>query len=194
MKIEYEAKFIDIDKASARRLLKNIGAQLVRKEFMQKRMVFDLPKGTNVSGGFVRVRDEGDKVTLTLKVIKGTKISDQQETQVTVDDFDSTVAILSTIGCVQSSYEETKRELWTLGGVEITIDDWPFLGTIMEIEGTSEKKVRDIVKKLGFDWSLAKFGPAGHLYRDKYGYGPMDLYRKTGKVTQLVFKGKNPFL
>ncbi|MCP6717994.1 MAG: hypothetical protein KJI70_00400 [Patescibacteria group bacterium] len=45
MKIEYEAKFTNIDKDEIRLKLKNIGANLIRSEFLQKRIVFNLPEG-----------------------------------------------------------------------------------------------------------------------------------------------------
>jgi adenylate cyclase class 2 len=194
MKIEYEATFQDIEKDAFRNQLKDSGAKLVRPEFMQKRMVFDLPPGKETKGGFVRVRDEGDKVTLTLKIVDGNKISDQKETMVTVDDFDSTGSLMSGIGCIPRSHEESKRELWSLDGADITIDEWPFLGTIAEVEGVSEEIVKTVSEKLGFEWKAAKFCSIGTLYVEKYGFGPMDISKKTGKVTELTFEGENPFI
>ena len=64
MKIEYEAKFPNIDKDEMREKLKNAGAVLVRPEFMQKRVTFNFPEGHEISGGWLRVRDEGDKITI----------------------------------------------------------------------------------------------------------------------------------
>ena len=31
--------------------------------------------------------------------------------------------LLNTLGCQERAYQETKRELWKLDGVEITIDE-----------------------------------------------------------------------
>jgi hypothetical protein len=90
--------------------------------------------------------------------------------------------------------EETRREKWNLGTTDITIDTWPFLGTIVEVEGKNEADVKAVSTKLGFDWKEAKFCAIGALYVEKYGLGPADLQTKTGKVTQLVFNGPNPFL
>lgn len=194
MKIEYEATFQNIDKNETREKLKNIGAVLVRPEFLQKRIILDLPVGKQARGSFVRVRDEGDKVTLTLKVIDGTGIADQKETQTTVSDFDETVALMTGIGCIPLSYEETKRELWNYDGAEITIDEWPFLGQIVEVEGKSEEQVKTISEKLGFIWKDAYFGAIGMLYVNKYGLGPMDVAKKTGKLAKLMFGGDNIFI
>ena len=48
MAIEYEATFLDINKEETRENLKKVGAELVRPEFMQKRVVFGLPKDREV--------------------------------------------------------------------------------------------------------------------------------------------------
>jgi adenylate cyclase class 2 len=194
MIIEYEATFQDIDKENMREKLKSIGAILIRPEFLQKRVAMLPPSGHEIKGGFIRVRDEGDKTTLTLKIVDGTGISDQKEIGTTIGDFESTVSLLNTIGCASRTYEETKRELWKLDDVDITIDEWPFLGAIVEVEGKNEQEVKKISEKLGFDWSHAKFCAIGTLYVEKYGLGPIDLANKTGKPTNLTFNGENPFL
>ena len=194
MIIEYEATFTEIDKDEIRARLKKVGARLIRPEFMQKRAVFGFPPGKEIKGGFIRVRDEGDKVTLTLKIVDGDKITDQKEICINISDFNSAVSLLSVIGCAQTSYEESKRELWMLENVEITIDDWPHLYSIVEVEGHSEEEVKIISERLDFDWSKAKFCAAGHLYVEKYGMGPFDVGKKTGKICELTFEGENPFL
>ena len=51
MEIEYEATFSEIDKEEIRTMLKKVGARLVKNEFMQKRVVFNLPKGHEINGG-----------------------------------------------------------------------------------------------------------------------------------------------
>ncbi len=191
---EYEALFTDIDKESFRELLKAKGATLVRPEFLQKRVTLELPEGHEKYGAFLRVRDEGDKITLSYKYVGGATIDEQQEETVLVNDFNRTVSLLHAISCKSTSYEETTRELWTLDGAEITIDGWPHLGTLVDIEGKSEAEVRTVSEKLEFDWNTARFCTAGHMYKEKYGLGPIDLWRKTGTPTEVTFNGPNPFV
>jgi adenylate cyclase class 2 len=92
MNIEYEAKFLNINKDKIRAKLKEIGANLVQAEILQKRMVFELPKGHEIKGGWLRVRDEGDKITMSLKVVAGEKIEDQKEVCLKVNDLSRLVA------------------------------------------------------------------------------------------------------
>jgi adenylate cyclase class 2 len=190
MRIEYEAKFTNIDVESFRKVLQTAGAELIKPEFLQKRTVFFFPQGNEVEGGWARVRDEGDKVTMSIKVVNGVKIEDQKEICLTVDSFEQAQLFLETLGCKQKSYQETKRELWMLDGVEIMIDTWPFFEPFVEIEGKSEEEVKHVAEKLGFEWTQAIFG-AMDLYTKKYSHVTLD--RMNNHTPLIVFGGKNPF-
>lgn len=108
-----------------------------------------------------------------------------------VNDFHEAVLFLKIIGCVQKSYQETKREKWELDGVEIVIDEWPFLEPLVEIEGKSEAMVRRAAKKLGFDYKKAWFCATGAIYSKKYGLSEDIIDNHTARI---VFGEKNPFL
>jgi len=190
MDIEYEATFIDINKDKMRAKLEKAGAKLVRPEFLQKRNVFHLPKGSGIKGGWLRVRNEGNKIKMTLKVVDGAKIHNQKEINLEVNDFEKANQFLVALGCKKKAYQESKRELWNLGNVEITIDEWPFLEPILEVEGKSEKAVKIACKKLGLDYSKTLFCAIGAVYSKKYGIPEHIINNKTSKI---VFKMKNPF-
>ncbi len=191
MEIEYEATFTDIDKDKARARLREIGAKLVKPEFMQKRVVFNLPSGHEIRGGWMRVRDEADRVTMSLKVVDGDRIEDQKEICVVVDDFKKAESLLEGVGCSRKSYQETRRELWEIGGVEVMIDEWPFLEPLVEIEGKSEKAVRSVAERMGFDYAKAVFGAADKLYQRKYGLSTEYI---DNEIPLITFGGGNPFL
>lgn len=188
--IEYEAKFINIDKDSVRDGLKKIGAKLIKPEFLQKRIVFDLPEGYKTNGTWVRIRDESDKITMSFKSVDGDKIHNQKEICLKVDNFYEAENFLTAIGCKAKSYQENKREIWSSEGVEITIDEWPFLDLFVEIEGKSEEEVKLVAEKLGFDYSKAIFGATDIVVNMKYGI-PLDVINKIPKI---IFDMKNPFL
>lgn len=192
MNIEFEATFVNIDKDEMRAKLSSVGAKLVRAEYLQKRFVFNLPKGHEIPGGWLRVRDEGDKITMSLKVISGNKIEDQKEMCLTVSDFNEAVLFLESIGCDKKAYQESKRELWTLDDVEITIDEWPFLEPFVEVEGKSEKAVKIVSKKLGFDFAKAVFDTVGKLYDSKYKIKSGTFNKQAPPI--LKFGDKNPFV
>lgn len=191
MDIEFEATFINIEKNDIRNRLKNVGAKLVREEYLQKRAVFALPFGHEVKGGWLRVCDEGNKITMSLKIVDGNKIEDQKETQLIVGDFEQAISLLETIGCSKKAFQESKRELWTLDDTEVTIDEWPFLEPFVEIEGKSEEAVKSVSNKLGFDYDTALFCAVDTIYNKKYGVSEDVINNHTPEI---LFKGKNPFI
>ena len=194
MQIEYEAVFTDIDKDAFRETLKASGAQLERAEYLMTRSAFHLPN-TSVQGaakrGWARVRDEGNKITMSVKVIDGEGIESQKEACVTIDTYDQGMALLTAMGCTEKAHQETKRELWMLEGVEITIDTWPFLEPFVEVEGKSEAAVREVAQKLGFDWVEAKFCAVDTLFSEKYDISQDQINNYTPEI---VFDMENPFL
>lgn len=190
MNIEYEATFTNIDKNEIRSRLSEAGAELIKKEYLQKRFVFDLPSGHEIKGGWLRVRDEGDKITMSLKVVDGARIDDQKEIQLVVDDLNKAKDFLASIGCPEKAYQENKREWWRLDEVDITIDEWPFLEPFVEIEGKSEGAVKAASEKLKFDYSQAKFCSVDTLYSEKYGFS-LDKINK--EMPRIVFDMDNPF-
>ncbi|MDD2766283.1 MAG: CYTH domain-containing protein [Candidatus Moranbacteria bacterium] len=191
MNIEYEATFPDIEKEEMRLILEKSGATLIRPEFLQKRVVFALPTGHEITGGWARVRNEGNKITMSLKIVDGDKIENQREICLTVDSFEQAELFLTTIGCRKKSYQETKRELWMMGDTEITIDEWPFLRPFLEIEGKSEEVVKQVTEKLGLDYREALFGAVDIIYIHQYPHLTFDRINKTPRI---VFEGENPFL
>jgi adenylate cyclase class 2 len=186
METEYEAKFLDIDKDEVRTRLEAAGAVLERPEFGQRRWVFDLPEHNK--NNFARVRDEGGIFTMTVKRYTGAEKDHPEESEVVVDSFDNAVDILTVIGCIPRSYQENRRELWTLDDVKITIDSWPFLEPFVEVEGASEGIVEEASKKCGFDWSKALFKGVNPLYQMIYGE-----HVHIREMPRLTFDMPNPF-
>ncbi len=191
MQIEYEATFTNIDKQDMRAKLSDAGAKLEREEYLQRRTVFNLPKNNEIKGGWMRIRDEGDKITMSLKVVDGDKIEDQKEACVTVSNYAEAEMILTTLGCERKAYQETKRELWILDDVEVTIDTWPFLETFIEVEGATEGVVRSVSEKLKMNWGEARFCSVAPLYSEKYGVTEKQINEHTPLIT---FDMENPFI
>jgi len=191
MEIEYEAKFLNINKDEFRQKLKFVGAKLIKPETLYKRTVFFPPKGYDVTGSWVRVRDEGDKITMSYKITTNGDIKKQQEIMLIVDNYQNACQFLLNLGCLEKAYQETKREIWEFNGVEITIDEWPYLETYTEIEGKNEKEVKQTAKILGFDYNQAIFGAADQIISKKYGIPEKVI---NDKIKRIVFGEKNPFI
>jgi len=194
MQIEYEATFINIDKDEVRKKLKEVGAVLVKPEILMKRYTFRLPEGYDKKGAWARVRDEGDKITMSFKIVErggAVKIDEQKETYLKIDNFDNGVEFLKALGCSVKAYQESKREIWKIGETEICIDEWPFLEPFCEVEGESEQVVKDVSEKIGFDYTKAMFCAVGTIYAKKYGIDERFINNHIPKIT---FSMPNPFL
>jgi adenylate cyclase, class 2 len=165
MQTELEAKFLDIDPDKIRDALKENGAKLVHAERLMRRRNFDFfDCRLYKEHGWVRVRDEGDKTTLSYKMTIDDSLEGTKELCVTVDDFEKASELLLAIGMYQKSYQETKRERWNLDGIEVTIDTWPWIPTFVEIEGGTEQRLKDVASKLDLDWGKAVHGAVAPVY------------------------------
>lgn len=171
MKVELEAKFLNVDIEDIRSRLKAAGARLEHPMRDMRRALIEEPHHA-AENMFIRIRDEGDKVTLTLK--KKTKslheatINSTYEIETTVGDFETTVELFKVAGWHYMTYQESRRETWELDGVEIVIDEWPWINPYIEIEAESEGAVRSVAEKLGFDWGDARFGSVDIIYTKVY--------------------------
>ena len=111
MQTEVEAKFPDIDSKSFREILNKVGAKQEYPEVLMRRRNFDYDDHRlEKNGGWIRVRDEGDKVTLTYKQLNNRTLRGTKEIEVIVNDFDKACNLLTSIGLVSKAYQETKRE------------------------------------------------------------------------------------
>ncbi|GHU08689.1 hypothetical protein FACS189431_5400 [Alphaproteobacteria bacterium] len=168
MKIEIEAKWLGVNHDDLRLKLKKLGAKQMRPLTEMVRAVFDLPNNLNKKNGWVRVRDEGDAITMSYKQVDDKSITGTKEVRLSVDDFENAVDFLNQVGLKQKSLQETKRESWELDGVEIDLDEWPWLPPFVEIEARNEEKLASVAESLGFAMSDAMHGSADFVYAKYY--------------------------
>lgn len=169
MRTEVEAKFLNVDIKNFRKKLNFLNAGLIHPEVFMKRKTFDFPDGKlRKIGGWVRVRDESERITLSYKQLNDRTLHGTKEVNVKVNDFEKTCEFLLDIGLVQKSYQETKREKWVLDGNEITIDTWPWIPSFIEIESKNEKSLKKIVKKLGLNFENALHGSVENAYQKDF--------------------------
>jgi adenylate cyclase class 2 len=189
MNSEIEAKFLNVDHDAVRKQLQAIGGVQKYPSRLMRRLVVqnDVMKE---SSAYVRVRDEGDKVTLTYKRKDANTVDGMKELETEVKDFETAANILRALDFQWQSYQESKREKWMVGEVEVVLDEWPWLAPLIEIEGSSEQAIREVAEKLGFDWNNAMFGSVMTAYRAQYPWlGPGD---KIGQLPEVRFDDPTP--
>ncbi len=142
-------------------------------DFHYRRIVFDYPDfRLDKQAAWIRLRDEGERVTLSFKQRLWVKADDQlggdagmYEREVTVSDFDATKDICLKAGMVEKLYQENKRTRYVIDGIEFDIDTWPLIPTYLEIEGKTWEEVYAAGERLGFNRADAKIFSANQIYR-----------------------------
>ena len=191
MKSEIEAKFLDVNFDDIRRKLTDLGGVCEQPMRLMRRVTIDNDVMKSKEA-FLRVRDEGHRTTMTYKQFDELSVDGTKELEVQVSDFESTVEILAQAGLHSRSFQESKRETWRLGNVEVVLDEWPWLKPYIEIEAEAEKDVRETAEKLGFDWEDAVFGDVMTAYQAEYPHlAPKDT---VGNVESVKFGDPLPDL
>ncbi|OGZ96374.1 MAG: hypothetical protein A2847_01000 [Candidatus Sungbacteria bacterium RIFCSPHIGHO2_01_FULL_50_25] len=184
MKTEIEAKFLDIDPEVIRERLKKLGAVLMHPESLTRQKVFDFPDfRLDDDFSWLRLRDENDGISLTLKKWEKEGIDGMKEIAFTVGSFEEAENLLLAIGMSVKSSQTKKRELWKLGDVECMIDTWPWIPTFLEIEGKSEGEIWEVADRLGLNQKSAMFGGVARIYKH---YFDID-YEEIDRCPEIAF-------
>ncbi|HEX7662092.1 MAG TPA: CYTH domain-containing protein [Pseudonocardiaceae bacterium] len=148
MPIEHEAKILGIDPEATERLILKRGGQKLGEKSM-RRNVYDIVPGDRSQ--WIRLRDTGKEITLTVKQISNDGIDGTHELEVTVDDFSTTNALLEVLGFTAKSYQENRRTSFILDGAQLEIDAWPRIPPYLEIEARSKDEVIRVAGLLGYN-------------------------------------------
>ena len=138
--------------------------------------MFFINKYHNNSKKWIRVRQTNDKTTIAVKHIladNGTKFQQMLETEIEVPSLNEANNLLEALGYAYKSYQEKERVTYVLDGYELDIDTWPGIPTYVEVEGTSEKELDKLLKKLGYSFKDTISCTADEVY-EKYGLSMFD--------------------
>ena len=169
---EIEVKFLDIDQKKMELRLKKIGAKKIFDRVFRSK-AFDYPdlKLTNDSS-WVRIRDEGDNITMAFKKRLGAKTADGSqndegmlEHEIIVNDFESATNILLSVGLIEYFFEEKRRIRYMLDDIEFDIDICPALNPYLEIESNSWEKIAKAIELLGLNPDDKKIFSTTQIYK-----------------------------
>ncbi len=172
MQAEIEVKFLNIDIDAFRTILLSAGAECEVPMRLMRRVIIETEEH-KATHAWIRIRDEGDKATLTFKRRTdplATVIDNVNEIEVVVSDFDKTVELFREAGLEYRSFQESRRETWRLGDAEVVIDEWPWLPPYIEIEAETEAAVRAAAEQFGLEWNDAYYGHIDNMYEAAYGF------------------------
>ena len=167
MKTEIEVKFLNIDLEAMRKKLESIGAVCDQPMQTMRRVIFDTPEMRG-NHAFVRVRDEGHRITMTYKQFDEMSLTGAKEIELHVNSYEDALLFVEAVGAKIKSSQEARRELWHVDDAEIVLDEWPWLNPYMEIEAPSEQSVKKAAAALGLNWDDAAFGDINVAFRQQY--------------------------
>ncbi len=169
MNTEIEAKFLHVDHDVIRKKLRDIGAVCEQPMRLMRRMTFDNPT-MKAKDGFLRVRDEGNRVVMTYKQFDSLSLEGAKEIEIVVSDFDQAIGLVKALddNWLRMSFQESRRETWVYDEVEIVLDQWPWLDTYIEIEAPTSDKVAEMAQVLDLTMENAVYGDVMSAYRDQY--------------------------
>lgn len=146
MNIENEIRFVG---TAAKKIIALMNSsdecKKIHNDSLMQRSIFDL----NDENNWIRVRKERERTTLTLKkVIDSSSISGVQEFEITVDSYEKTNQLLEALGYKKRSVQENRREVWKVGDADVTIDTWPGIDPLVEVEAETREKVLEALQKM----------------------------------------------
>lgn len=156
MIVEVEAKLRLTDPEALHAKLRELDAVRDR-DMLETNTYFDKADGTFKSTDQgLRVRVEIDRATGKAEAMlthKGPRthgrLKSRSETELGVSDARGAAQLLSVLGFQPVLTFEKQRTRYLLDGCRVEIDTLPYLGTFVEIEGTTEQDVLSVQGKLG---------------------------------------------
>ena len=203
--IEYEAKFLDINHDELVEKIKSLGAILKQPNTFYRRSVFGL---CDVKRGYVRVRDEGDKTTLTAKIYKNPDYPEEFELQIK-DGFEKGKAFLESLNLNEKAYHETMREKWHLNLnkktnntnnnnnniCEVAFDCIPGLPMYVEVECKTERNLNKAIKLLDLGKYEKRYGAYGKTFVEYYGMAETEINNDIKSLTfENIEKELTPYI
>ena len=198
VELEYEAKFLDINHDELVKKIKALGATLEQPNTFYRRSVFGL---CDIKRGYVRVRDEGDKTTLTSKIYKNPDYPEEFELEIK-DGFEKGKAFLNSLNLNEKAYHETMREKWHLklskkknDICEIAFDCVPGLPMYVEVECKTEFNLNKAIKLLDLGKYEKRYGAYGKTYVEYYGMAETEINNEIKSLTfENIEKELKPYI
>jgi adenylate cyclase class 2 len=144
--VEVELKYVGADLGGVRRRLQEAGARLEGERALETNVTFDDDTlSLKSSDRLLRLRNGAE---LTVKIpVEDDRYKSRQEITAHVADG-NIEALLLGLGYRPVWRYEKFREGWDLDGMYITLDEMPFVGPVVEIEGDREK-IDQTAERLG---------------------------------------------
>jgi adenylate cyclase, class 2 len=172
---EVELKYLGADLDDVRRRLREAGARLAQPRALETNLVFDdAEHSLRQSDRLLRLRN-GRELTVKLP-LADTAYKARQEINLDVAEGDIEPFLAGLGYAVDWRYEKW-REGWEVGGMWVTLDELPFIGNVVEIEG-DRQKIDEVAGGLGLSGHATSTATYLELFQDhpaSRGVEPRDM-------------------
>ena len=173
--VEVELKYIGADLVDVRRRLAEAGAHLEDPRSLETNATFDdADESLRASEKLLRLRD-GNELTVKIPLLDA-KFKARRE--ITAHLADGNIEeILEALGYRPTWRYEKYREGWNFDGMWVTLDEMPFVGPVVEIEGDRDR-IDVTAEKLGLTELRTSTGNYRSLYEEhrlKHDLPPGDM-------------------
>jgi adenylate cyclase, class 2 len=156
MPVEIEAKMSVADLAPVRARLSELGAEPAGQN-LETNTFFDTEDRSLLAADEgLRLRHNrntstgADEHIITYKGPRQHgKLKSRDEVELTVANSENAAELLERLGFVRMLSFEKRRESWKLGGCKVELDELPYLGSFIEVEGPAEEQVLAVREQLG---------------------------------------------
>lgn len=154
MCIEIEVKLKVDSLPDVERKLNELGAKFIAEQSQSDVFFDDLDAALISTDQCLRLRRQSvagnERYFLTYKGAKEkSNFKKRQEIEIEIIEAKSTKKLLSALGYEKVMVVEKKRRLWQLGRCAVALDQLPFLGDFVEIEGPNNEEIGDVQQSLG---------------------------------------------
>lgn len=174
---EIEVRFLEIDTKAIVEKLQSLGAKDLGEDFLEEIIFYDQAGNWQYKDKkFARLRKTKEGTFMAFKDQSVETATGTEEIEFKVDDFEKAKVFLEAVGLVAFRDQQKKRHTLKLGEVIVDIDTWPKVPTYLELEGPSEKALKEAATKLGLDWAKVVFEAPRFIIEKRYNI-PMSKLR-----------------
>lgn len=183
---EIEVRFLEIDPKQIIKKVKSLGGEDFGEDTLQEKIFYDkdlnwqykekkqarirtLLRKNLDSSQSSEFRKTDKEVFMAFKHITSDSVTGTIELEFKIEDPETASKFLQAIGLVLYRTQERKRHKLTLNEVIIDIDFYPKVPPLVELEGPSEKKLKEIAKLLDLDWKKVIYESSRFIIEKRYG-------------------------
>ena len=154
MCVEIEAKLKVDSLLEVEQKLKELGADFQAEQLQTDHFYDDSNAALTATDRCLRLRrqsvDGNERFFLTYKGAKEKcNFKKRQEIEIEIIEAQSAQKLFSALGYEEILVIEKKRCLWQFGQCSVALDQLPFLGYFVEIEGPNNEAIADVQNSLG---------------------------------------------